>query len=325
MPRRAVSPAKKDFMDTSDEHQLIESDNSPTSISDLMCQQNSSQPTQELTPNDQAGKIVEEAERGKAKMFEVPGKINISQIDEDYQMINAHVEDGLKRKILALEYIDLAKLLVKNKRYSREDEGQRLEIINKNGQSFLSPVSDRDSLSINSYGRWEQAFRIFSNIITTQFPSKASELLQYNHTIHMASTTYSWENVYSYDKEFRHHIARHPYWSWSVILQQAWTMILKDRVKTDGNYRGVSGFKNNRSGGGHKEICKQFNRGKCTFGLSCRYDHRCAVPKCGKFGHGAHICHLCNTDYESNNATTAVRESYTNGNSNNNNNMQGKK
>ena len=223
-------------------------------------------------------------------MFEVPGKVNISQIDEDYQMIDAHIDEGMKKKIQALEYVDLAKLLVKNGHYSRDDEGQRLEIINKNGQSFLSPVSDRDNLSINTYNRWEQAFRIYSNIITSKFPGKATELLQYNHTIHMASTSYSWDNVYLYDKEFRYHISRHPYHSWSVILQQAWTMLLKDRIKYDNNYQRNGQRSSGKGYGGNKEICKHFNRGKCTFGLSCRYDHRCAMPKCGKFGHGAHIC-----------------------------------
>ena len=32
----------------------------------------------------------------------------------------------------------------------------------------------------------------------------------------------------------------------------------------------------------------RFNKGKCTAGLSCKYDHRCL--ECGKFGHGEHIC-----------------------------------
>ena len=39
---------------------------------------------------------------------------------------------------------------------------------------------------------------------------------------------------------------------------------------------------------GRKEICRRFNEGKCTAGLSCKYDHRCL--ECGKFGHGEHIC-----------------------------------
>ena len=62
-------------------------------------------------------------------------------------------------------------------------------------------------------------------------------------------------------------------------------MYLKDRHGSDTR----TGF-----GGPHvkkkKVPCKRFNRGKCHEGASCKYDHRCTVPECGKFGHGAHIC-----------------------------------
>ena len=47
-----------------------------------------------------------------------------------------------------------------------------------------------------------------------------------------------------------------------------------------------------QSGKGKREPCRRYNKGKCTFGLSCNCDHRCSVPKCGKFGHGAHICRM---------------------------------
>ena len=155
----------------------------------------------------------------------------------------------------------------------------------------MTPASERDVVLIGSYSRWEQAFRVFSNILTLCFPGKSPELLQDNHTIHTASQSYYWENVYSYDKEFRHHISRHPGRSWAIILQQAWTMLLKDQLKNDNSY-----FQRGNHPGGNcqnkrdKEPCHQFNRGKCTFGLSCKFDHRCSVLKCGKFGHGAHIC-----------------------------------
>ena len=42
--------------------------------------------------------------------------------------------------------------------------------------------------------------------------------------------------------------------------------------------------------GGKKEPCHRFNKGLCTAGASCKYDHRCTVKTCGKWGHGAHIC-----------------------------------
>ena len=174
--------------------------------------------------------------------------------------------------------------------------------------SYLAPASDRDTLQISGYSRWEQAFRVYSNVITGQYPGKVLELLQYNHTIHMASTSYFWENVYSYDREFRQHIARHPQRPWNVILQQALTMLLKDRFKNENSFFQKGG----RHTKSNKEPCKRFNKGRCTYGASCRYDHRCTVPKCGKFGHGAYVCHLRNSDGEGGRVTSSnpVQESY---------------
>ena len=28
------------------------------------------------------------------------------------------------------------------------------------------------------------------------------------------------------------------------------------------------------------------------YGSSCKFDHRCSVKKCSKFGHRAHICRM---------------------------------
>ena len=172
-------------------------------------------------------------------MFEVPGRQSllnsrvitgsVASMDEDYQMIDAHVEESFKLKIINWEYIDFSKRLSRGRTVC-EDEHQHLEIINKNGLSYLSPISDRENVQINLYAKWEQAFRVYSNIITSCYPEKAPELLQYNNMVHSASLAYIWENVYSYDKEFRYHISKHLQRPWNVILQQVWTMILKDHL-----------------------------------------------------------------------------------------------
>ena len=168
----------------------------------------------------------------------------------------------------------------------------------KNGKTFWSPV--HEIVTINGFSRWEQAFHIYSNIYTKAHPHRSSELIQYNHIIHTISLTYVWENVYNYDKEFRLHLSRYPGRSWSVILQQAWSMRLKDRLtftkgeSNHGNYA-ASGFNshgNNNGNGNSKaknnEPCRRFNKGKCKFGANCRYEHRCSY--CLKFGHAILTC-----------------------------------
>ena len=217
-------------------------------------------------------------------------------------MLDSHVDKTLHKKILAFEYVDFGKLLPKV-RQVKEEEGQRLEIVNRNGISFLSPVADRETTAVSHYNKWEQAFRIYSNIITTKYPLEATELLGYSHVIHSVASAYVWDNVYSYDREFCRHIALFPTRPWNVILQQAWTMLLKDRLKSEG----VSSHHKSKQGK-INEPCRRYNKGKCTFGLSCCYEHRCTIKKCRKFGHGAHICRLRQGNQESDNKSLPSRD-----------------
>ena len=160
-----------------------------------------------------------------------------------------------------------------------------------------------ESVTINSFSKWEQAFRIFSDIYTRQHPQKSTELIQYNHVIHSISLTYIWDNVYAYDKEFRIHLSKHPDRRWGVILQQAWSMKLWDRIVGGDRFNsgGAHQFTNNHNGTpGNKskvnEPCRKFNKGKCKFGSSCRYEHRCSY--CFKFGHTVMNCRKLLADRE---------------------------
>ena len=81
------------------------------------------------------------------------------------------------------------------------------------------------------------------------------------------------------------HLSNFPECNWGVILQQAWSVYLKDRIH---RYDRYDNSQSSSPGSKKKEICKRFNKGKCNKGFRCNFDHRCL--ECGKFGHGAHIC-----------------------------------
>ena len=148
-----------------------------------------------------------------------------------------------------------------------------------------------------TFYKWDQAFRVFCMIYTEVHAHRAPEMLQYSHVIHHANRLFIRENVYAYDMDFRIHMAKHPNRRWGIILQQAWSMHLQDRVmrlpNTNNNYnRASNGYDNQLggvSGGGRKKkICWDYNSGNCTYSFSCKFDHRCGI--CGKLGHRAHIC-----------------------------------
>ena len=167
----------------------------------------------------------------------------------------------------------------------------------RGGRTYWVPVGE--TTNVTSFSRWEQAFRVFSDIYNRHQPDRSTELIQYNHIIHTASLTYVWENVYTYDKDFRLHMSRHPDCSWGIILQQAWAMRLKDKVfhHENNNQHGAHGRNSAESSGSGdrrgsgfnvNNICRRFNKLKCTSGSACRYEHRCLY--CFKVGHAIVNC-----------------------------------
>ena len=162
----------------------------------------------------------------------------------------------------------------------------------QNGRTYWSLASH--SVNINGFSRWEQAFRVYSNIYSKANPHRAPELIEYNHVIHTISQTFVWENVYGYDKEFRLHMSKFPHRSWAMILQQAWSLKLKDKI----SYNGAPG--GSGSSGHHQqhltptrrakinEPCRRYNRGKYNFGTNCKFEHKCSY--CFKYGHPSVSC-----------------------------------
>ena len=207
-------------------------------------------------------------------------------VDEDYSMMGGHVDSHMKAKIINSEYVDFAKLLPHDRLYDCDEI--RMELVNRNGLSYWVPAERDSGNTISSFSKWEQAFKVYSKIYAEAYPNRATELIQYNYTISSAATSFTWENVYAYDRDFRLHISRHPERSWSVLLQQAWSMRLRDRVNGFENRTTGNGNSSNNSRSNNRNICFKFNRGRCTYGMNCKFDHKCAI--CGKWGHGAHNC-----------------------------------
>ena len=228
-------------------------------------------------------------------MAEVPGRefngISLdhpSFIDDEYCVVAAHVDEALRRQIDEGSYVDFNKLLPRD--ISNDEEGV-LELVYKEGKTFWVPANTvGQNNQINSFAKWEQAFRVFSDIYTRVHPDRAFELIQYNHLINTAALTFAWENVYLYDRDFRRHMARHPQRSWSVILQQAWTIQLKDRHRGGGEGHVGEHKKSKR-----RDICFRYNRGKCSYGDKCKFEHKCGI--CNRYGHGAYNCRRGSSSY----------------------------
>ena len=101
-------------------------------------------------------------------------------VDEEYSAIGSHLDESLTEKIKSGAYVDFSKLLPRDRLTIEEDN--RLQPYVKDRQVFWQPPVET-GLGITSYYRWEQAFKVFSNVYTKAHPHRASELIQYSHDI----------------------------------------------------------------------------------------------------------------------------------------------
>ena len=111
------------------------------------------------------------------------------------------------------------------------------------------------------------------------------------------------------------HLSKHPERSGSVILQQAWSMKLKDRLNwgdssflsTDNASKG--GFTGSGNGGKSPKAsdpCRKFNCGHCKYGQKCHFEHRCSY--CFKFWHTVLTCRNLMADMEKTKNRKTIRK-----------------
>ena len=89
--------------------------------------------------------------------------VHSALLDEDYLLVGNYINEITKKKIANGEYVDFAKLMP---RISSEED-QHMEIVNKGDMSYWIPAGEKEVTAISSYMKWEQAFRVISNIYTS--------------------------------------------------------------------------------------------------------------------------------------------------------------
>ena len=143
--------------------------------------------------------------------------IGVGSSDDDFFHLICHIDSNLKEKIENGEYVDLDKLLPKDKHYhfaGNYSDDERLEWVQTQGGTFLVPA--KKQTRINSFRKWEQAFRIFATIYCGKHPNRACEIWQYISVINTAASSFAWDNVYHYDMTFRQLMQFNPNRSWAI-------------------------------------------------------------------------------------------------------------
>ena len=175
--------------------------------------------------------LIRSAERSKALMVKPSGKSNpyFSETainDDQFYQLASRIDRRTRKRIQKGKFVDLEKLLKRSRRTRNKDN--QLEILSKDGKSYFLPSSDKESITINSFRHWEQAFHIYAGIFTQVNPSRGHELFQHINNIHEAAVSFLWDNVYEYDTEFRELMSRNPQHNWGVIYHNGRMIKLRE-------------------------------------------------------------------------------------------------
>ena len=109
--------------------------------------------------------------------------------DDEFFHLTCHVDANMKAKIQRGEFVELEKLLAKDKfRNPNAAAGQRMELVSKGGETFIMPVDKENRIS--NVRRWEQAFRIYAAIYSQANLTRAAEIWQYVFVINSAASAY---------------------------------------------------------------------------------------------------------------------------------------
>ena len=137
--------------------------------------------------------------------------LNQDNSDDDFFHVTCHLDSAMKTKIANGEYVDLERLLPKT-RYQVMSGGvdNDIEVIRKNGSTYILPEGGQREVKITSVRHWEQAFRVYSAVYSQAHPDRAAEIWQYVHIINTAALSYAWENVSFYDVTFRQLMEKKP-------------------------------------------------------------------------------------------------------------------
>ena len=148
--------------------------------------------------------------------------------DDEFFHTTCHIDETIRKKIERGDFVELEKLL--QKKLHVEPQEKRLQLVNRDGESYFVPPVDRET-KIDNIRKWESAFRVYITIYCNANPHRSGEILQYVDVIHRAARIFSWDNVARYDYVFRQLMAAKPHRSWAKTYTQMWNLTLNEPIK----------------------------------------------------------------------------------------------
>ena len=179
------------------------------------------------------------------------------------------------KQIQSGEFFDLSKLLPSD--FPATDDGEPVVLTLENSIIRVKK-SNPPTQKITNIEQWTTAFTTYMGVLTSKFPGRSQELLQYMSLIRHAAQTHRGLGWCIYDHKFRRKAALNATLKWSEIDQQLWLCIFT--VSPEMLRREYPLFSNGpqlttSSGAVRGGICHEYNRkGLCKY-TQCSYRHVC--------------------------------------------------
>ena len=206
------------------------------------------------------------------------------------------------KQIQSGEFFDLSKLLPSD--FPAADDGEPVVLTLENSLIRVMK-SNHPTQKITNIEQWTTAFTTYMGVLTSKFPGRSQELLQYMSLIRHAAQTHRGLGWCIYDHKFRRKAALNATLKWSEIDQQLWLCIFT--VSPEILRREYPLFSNGpqpttSSGAVRGGICHEYNRkGECKY-TQCSYRHVC--NRCS----GSHPGYQCSQRPPEHDHTTNSRQ-----------------
>ena len=243
---------------------------------------------------DKASRLILEAEKFRASLDPLKGESEMPKNrfqgirqnendelleDDEFFYITCHVDPNLKFKIQRGEFVELEKLLTRDRMKRRNED--KLEFFHRDGHTYLAPADN--SFKISNVRRWEQTFRVYAAIYSQANPNRAAEIWQYVYVINHAAANFIWENVSFYDVTFRQMMSLNPRRSWAKTYVQIWNIAMTDPIQRNQPQNNFGNSTSKYHGNDKKSkkrqktsACWKFNHNAACNESLCDFEHKCS-------------------------------------------------
>ena len=118
--------------------------------------------------------------------------------DDNFFHITCHIDEVLHAKIEKGQYVELERLLAKERPLRDE---QPMQMVNHDGVTYFVNATSRES-KISGIRKWDQAFRVYAAIYSRANLHRSAKIWQYVDVIHLAANSYMWDSMSLYDVTF---------------------------------------------------------------------------------------------------------------------------